>query len=218
MIHESKTNFTPQTTPQIAPVGGREYPGIASIHEEVIGVTVGAMIGDDDGGGDENKDGGEEDSNGNDKKTIHELHNNNEKLRRKRSISGSLPVEDITDLMDSSMSGSEDNYHNSGSVSGRRTTYFRNHRASSLWMPREVNDDTDSMEKVNAKALQVLQRVSTKLKGRDVFVNSAQTQAAREKENSEEYTEVSEQVQRLLVEATDHHNLAQAYLGWCPLW
>merc|ERR1712129_546326 len=77
--------------------------------------------------------------------------------------------------------------------SGRR-------RMSSLWMPRELDDTADSREHVNKKALQVLQRVSMKLRGSSADQN------------------VKEQVQQLFIDATSHENLSQAYLGWCPLW
>ena len=56
----------------------------------------------------------------------------------------------------------------------------------------------------NEKAVDVLKRVQCKLEGRDF-------------DDAKEYA-VKEQVQKLILQATSHENLAQAYLGWCPLW
>lgn len=62
---------------------------------------------------------------------------------------------------------------------------------------------------VNEKAMQVVQRVESKLKGTDF--------AGEGGEGSEGLT-VEGQVQRLIEEATSHINLCQAYIGWCPFW
>jgi len=58
-------------------------------------------------------------------------------------------------------------------------------------------------ETLNRKALQVINRVSKKLTGRD-FGN--------------EPLDIPEQVQRLINQATSHENLCQCYIGWCPFW
>ena len=58
----------------------------------------------------------------------------------------------------------------------------------------------------NEKAVDVLKRISQKLKGKDFW-----------ELDRREYT-VNEQVHKLILQATSHENLAQAYLGWCPLW
>lgn len=58
----------------------------------------------------------------------------------------------------------------------------------------------------NEKAVDVLKRIDQKLKGRDFWDIDRR-----------EYT-VDEQVHKLILQATSHENLAQAYLGWCPLW
>jgi len=58
----------------------------------------------------------------------------------------------------------------------------------------------------NEKAVDVLKRISQKLRGRDFWDIDRR-----------EYT-VDEQVHKLILQATSHENLAQAYLGWCPLW
>ena len=87
-------------------------------------------------------------------------------------------------------------------------------------MPRELELDTDSTENINKKALQVLQRVSTKLRGRDYYNynDNNKNNNYNDNDNEEnEVTNVKEQVQRLFIEATHHENLSQAYLG-CVLY
>ena len=94
---------------------------------------------------------------------------------------------------------------------------------SSLWMPRDW-EDTDSRDIVNKKALQVLQRVSMKLRGREFAdrkwreIQNEEDGPRRSRHKNEGVANVDEQVQRLFIEATNHENLSQAYLGWCPLW
>lgn len=34
----------------------------------------------------------------------------------------------------------------------------------------------------------------------------------------QESLKVSEQVERLISQATSHENLCQCYIGWCPFW
>lgn len=58
-------------------------------------------------------------------------------------------------------------------------------------------------EVLNERALQVINRVSKKLTGRDF---------------SNENLDVPQQVQRLIDQATSHENLCQCYIGWCPFW
>ena len=59
-------------------------------------------------------------------------------------------------------------------------------------------------EALNARAVAVIQRVSNKLTGRDFKANSI--------------LEVSEQVEKLIQQATSVENLCQCYIGWCPFW
>lgn len=47
-------------------------------------------------------------------------------------------------------------------------------------------------------------RVQAKLSGRDF--------------SRDERLGVTDQIQRLIMQATSHENLAQCYLGWCPFW
>ena len=58
---------------------------------------------------------------------------------------------------------------------------------------------------LNEKALSVIVRVANKLNGRDFAC-------------SEGELDVNQQVENLILEATSHLNLCQAYIGWCPFW
>ncbi|WEW59078.1 phosphatidylinositol kinase- protein kinase tor1 [Emydomyces testavorans] len=62
----------------------------------------------------------------------------------------------------------------------------------------------EAREVQNARALQVLGRVREKLTGRDF--------------KSHEELSVSDQVDKLLVQATSVENLCQHYIGWCSFW
>lgn len=62
----------------------------------------------------------------------------------------------------------------------------------------------EAREVQNARALQVLARVREKLTGRDF--------------KSSEELNVSDQVDKLLVQATSVENLCQHYIGWCSFW
>ena len=60
-------------------------------------------------------------------------------------------------------------------------------------------------EELNVKALQVIERVKNKLRGRDFDDGTRQLS-------------VEAQVDRLIEQATSHENLCQLYYGWCPFW
>jgi len=60
-------------------------------------------------------------------------------------------------------------------------------------------------EILNRRAVQVISRVSKKLTGKDFAID-------------DQPLDVSEQVQRLINQATSHENLCQCYIGWCPFW
>jgi serine/threonine-protein kinase mTOR len=62
----------------------------------------------------------------------------------------------------------------------------------------------DPTEMQNARALEVLDRVSQKLTGRDFKPN--------------EELDVLSQVNKLIAEATKLENLCQHYIGWCSFW
>ncbi|KAL9089004.1 MAG: hypothetical protein Q9159_002807 [Coniocarpon cinnabarinum] len=70
-------------------------------------------------------------------------------------------------------------------------------------------------EQQNQRALQVLSRVKEKLTGRDFnrppSVNTPQPSEPLE-------LDVEEQVERLILEATNLENLCQHYIGWCSFW
>lgn len=59
-------------------------------------------------------------------------------------------------------------------------------------------------ETQNARAVEVLDRVSQKLTGRDF--------------KTEEELDVISQVHKLILEATKLENLCQHYIGWCSFW
>jgi phosphatidylinositol kinase/protein kinase (PI-3 family) len=63
-------------------------------------------------------------------------------------------------------------------------------------------------EALNTKALKVIRRVQDKLAGTD-FEDRA--------ENGDPL-DVTDQVQRLIVQATSIENLSQLYVGWCAFW
>lgn len=60
-------------------------------------------------------------------------------------------------------------------------------------------------EQLNQKALKVIDRVKSKLRGRDFDGGTRQLS-------------VEAQVDRLVEQATSHENLSQLYYGWCPFW
>ncbi|KLU82503.1 hypothetical protein MAPG_01575, partial [Magnaporthiopsis poae ATCC 64411] len=62
----------------------------------------------------------------------------------------------------------------------------------------------DLAEIQNARAVEVLDRVSQKLTGRDF--------------KPEEELDVISQVHKLIMEATKLENLCQHYIGWCSFW
>ncbi|KAG5980720.1 hypothetical protein E4U55_003721 [Claviceps digitariae] len=77
-------------------------------------------------------------------------------------------------------------------------------RTNSSAAPEEnPMSEAQEAETLNAKALEVLDRVQQKLTGRD-FKN--------------EELDVINQVNRLIVEATKLENLCQHYIGWCSFW
>ena len=58
-------------------------------------------------------------------------------------------------------------------------------------------------EALNERAVQVMQRLSDKLTGRDGQDGDISVQA---------------QVKRLIAQATSNENLCQSYIGWCSFW
>jgi FKBP12-rapamycin complex-associated protein len=62
----------------------------------------------------------------------------------------------------------------------------------------------NNTEVQNARAVEVLDRVAQKLTGRDF--------------KPEEELNVTDQVNKLIIEATKLENLCQHYIGWCSFW
>jgi FKBP12-rapamycin complex-associated protein len=80
--------------------------------------------------------------------------------------------------------------------------------ASALLTTATATSNQVTADQLNAQALSVISRVESKLKGTDFNDDYGQVVAL----------DVPAQVQRLIVEATTHINLCQAYIGWCPFW
>jgi len=70
-----------------------------------------------------------------------------------------------------------------------------------------VDDGEPLQENLNARALEVINRIQAKLTGRDFAKN-----------DESDDLNVEEQVERLIKEATSVENLCQLFTGWCPLW
>ncbi|CRK23132.1 hypothetical protein BN1723_012911 [Verticillium longisporum] len=66
------------------------------------------------------------------------------------------------------------------------------------------NNVMDPADAQNARAIEVLDRVSQKLRGKDFKPN--------------EELDVVAQVNKLITEATKLENLCQHYIGWCSFW
>ena len=67
-----------------------------------------------------------------------------------------------------------------------------------------LDPEAEPKEIQNARALQVLSRVNEKLTGTDF--------------RPDEELSVPEQVDKLLIQATNLENLCQHYIGWCSFW
>lgn len=72
-------------------------------------------------------------------------------------------------------------------------------------------------EQVSEKALAVVARVESKLKGTD-FADEVVAAGGGVGVGGEVVLDVERQVQRLIVEATSPLNLSVAYVGWCAFW
>lgn len=87
---------------------------------------------------------------------------------------------------------------------GRRPGGTRNERGNARGGIAETNPmDDEANEALNQKALQVVDRVSQKLTGRDFRPTDSLS--------------VREQVQKLILQATSVENLCQTFVGWCAL-
>lgn len=90
---------------------------------------------------------------------------------------------------------------------GVQPSTFSRHRRPSI-LEGGILDAQDipseAREAQNARALQVLARVKEKLTGRDFKAN--------------EELNVSDQVDKLLAQATSVENICQHWIGWCSFW
>ena len=95
---------------------------------------------------------------------------------------------------------------NDGSV-GSMSGSMRGMRRAPSTQYAEMGAEGSEQESraVNEKAVEVIKRVSNKLKGRDFA-------------DADEPLDVKQQVQRLIDQATLNENLCQCYIGWCPFW
>eukprot|EP01083_Nonionella_stella_P022317 61746_1 len=96
---------------------------------------------------------------------------------------------------------SEEMQINLKAMSRRSSAAIIGRSASSHALAAEQKENQSDV--LNERAIQVIERVSNKLTGRD-FAN--------------EVLEVPAQVERLIQQATSHENLCQCYMGWCPTW
>lgn len=74
-----------------------------------------------------------------------------------------------------------------------------------------IDGDADAAteEALNERALKVIRRVQDKLTGTDFHTPD---------EEAGEPSDVQDQVQRLIVQATSSENLCQLFIGWCAFW
>jgi len=96
--------------------------------------------------------------------------------------------------------------HRAAEGSIARSRMERSMRQRELMSLLEGEEGAAHEEALNEKALKVIRRVQDKLTGTD-FSNDA-----------EEPTDVTDQVQRLIVQATSSENLCQLFVGWCAFW
>lgn len=69
-------------------------------------------------------------------------------------------------------------------------------------------------EALNEKALKVIKRVQDKLTGTDFQADALYTT----EEGQRNILDVQDQVQRLIVQATNTESLCQLFIGWCAFW
>jgi FKBP12-rapamycin complex-associated protein len=91
---------------------------------------------------------------------------------------------------------------------GMQPSNFSRHRRPSILeggiLDTQQGVPNEAREAQNARALQVLARVKEKLTGRDFKPN--------------EELNVSDQVDKLLAQATSVENICQHWIGWCSFW
>jgi FKBP12-rapamycin complex-associated protein len=91
---------------------------------------------------------------------------------------------------------------------GVQPSNFSRHRRPSILeggiLDAQEGVPNEAREAQNARAVQVLGRVREKLTGRDFKPN--------------EELNVSDQVDKLLAQATSVENICQHWIGWCSFW
>ena len=113
-----------------------------------------------------------------------------------------------TDSRIASVSGNERSDQDVASGSIARSRLERSMRQREFLSLLESEGGLAHEEALNEKALKVIRRVQDKLTGTD-FPDLA--------ENGEPL-DVTDQVQRLIVQATSVENLCQLFIGWCAFW
>eukprot|EP00828_Plagiopyla_frontata_P014353 TRINITY_DN1886_c0_g1_i4.p1 TRINITY_DN1886_c0_g1~~TRINITY_DN1886_c0_g1_i4.p1 ORF type:complete len:612 (-),score=64.26 TRINITY_DN1886_c0_g1_i4:52-1887(-) len=108
---------------------------------------------------------------------------------------------DIINKEKPSMSQQEDEEHFDLQVQSRDYEAGSKEIKAFLEEDRKQHIETEIL---NKKAVDVLNRIKKKLIGRDFKENEA--------------LGVNDQVNKLILQATSHENICQAYIGWCPFW
>lgn len=100
----------------------------------------------------------------------------------------------------------EENVEEEGGEEGKKelsNSLKKTHIVPSSAIISNFENDNGGGDVSNEKALAIINRINDKLTGKD-FIH--------------ESLNVSDQVQKLIRMATDHVNLCQLYIGWCPFW
>jgi len=122
---------------------------------------------------------------------------------RERSDSTEGDVDDSEDLLESpSHGGTPEIFSPPSTATSPHTGTYRAKDVLSRVAHAELASSAESG--TNERALKVIDRVSSKLRGKDF--------------NKEQSLDVHDQVQRLIDQATSHENLSQCWVGWCPFW
>lgn len=107
---------------------------------------------------------------------------------------------------------SSDNNNAFSNINANLPSSSSSHYFSEADLP---NSDAVTSENLNRKALSVINRVNKKLTGAILVITQLN---AKGRDFGSDPLDISEQVQRLINQATSHENLCQCYIGWCPFW
>lgn len=108
--------------------------------------------------------------------------------------------------------------HTSGSIIGCSVGNIHNdstHGSSASLSPSSV---LLPQQELTDRAVAVVQRVLDKLTGLDFPSSSTTSSSSTTTNNNNKPLAISEQIDRLINEATSNDNLSTCYMGWCPLW